>query len=306
MRLIRPLLLTLSIAGLAAHAMAEETPKTSEETQAQAAEGAADAGEAAPAATASTVVASVNGEAITLGDMIAIRAELPAQYQAIPDRVLYEGLLSQMTDQILLRQAAERSGLADKPLIQRGLRIQRTSYLAELYTRDRLNELMSEETVESAYEKRYLDAEEPAMIRASHILVETEEEAKEIAEAARADGADFAELAKEKSTGPSGPRGGDLGWFPKGQMVPEFETAVFALSPGEVSDPVQTQFGWHVIKLVSNAPPLEEVREQLIGEMTSEITRAVIAALRDNAEIETPEGMPGLDQLRDDQLILEE
>ena len=307
MRLIPPFVLTLSLAGFAAGAALadDDAAKPAAGTDAPAAE-ASEAAEAGPPADASTVVATVNGEEIKLGDMISIRSELPAQYQSIPDAVLYSGLLSQMTDQILLRQAAERSGFADRPLIKRGLEIQRTSYLAELYTRERLNEILTDEALEAEYKKRYLDPEEPAMVRAAHILVETEEEAKAVAEAARADGADFAALAKEKSTGPSGPRGGDLGWFAKGQMVPEFETAVFALKPGEVSEPVQTQFGWHVIKLVSVAPPMEEVREQLIGEMTREITGAVVAALREDAEIDTPEDMPGLDQLRNDALITDE
>ena len=274
----------------------------------QTTEGAAeDAAETeAPAATADTVLATVNGEEILLGDIIALRSELPAQYQSIPDVTLYAGLLEQMTNQILLRQAAERTGFADRKSVQRGLKFQRTSYLAELYARDRLNEQITEDTLEAAYQDRYANVEEPTQIRASHILVETEETAQEIVALARADGADFAALAREHSTGPSGPQGGDLGWFGKGQMVPAFQDAAFAMKAGEVSDPVQTQFGWHVIKVVSTTPPLEDVQQELIGELTNEVTEAVIAALRDAADIQVSEDQPGLGQLRNDALIADE
>lgn len=219
---------------------------------APAAEPAADA---APASDPSMTIATVNGEEVTLGELIALRAELPAQYQAIPDGALYDGLLEQITNQILLRQAAERTGLADSPAVKRGLAFQRTSFLAELYVRQRLNELITPETVAAEYKTRYVDAPPVKQYKARHILVEDEDEAKEIAEAAREDGADFAALAKERSEGPSAPQGGDLGWFEEGQMVPEFQAATFALAPGEVSDPVKTQFGWHVILL-------EEVRDR--------------------------------------------
>lgn len=260
----------------------------------------------AEAANAETVVASVNGEDILLGDLIAIRAELPSQYQSIPDAVLYSGLLTQIIDQTLLRQAAERAGIDERASIRRGLEFQRTSFLAEFYTRERLNEQISEESLALEYKKRYVDAEERTQINASHILVETEEKAQEIAGLARAEGADFAALAKEHSTGPSAPRGGDLGFFGPGQMVPAFDAAVFALEVGEISEPIETQFGWHVIRLNADHPPLEQVREALIGEMTNEITQSIVAALRDAGDIAVPEDQPGLDQLRNDELIADE
>lgn len=260
------------------------------------------AADAAPV-TADTVLATVNSEEITLGDLIALRAQLPAQYQSIPDAVLYSGLLAQIIDQTMMRQAAEKEGLDQLKSIQRGLKFQRMSYLAEFYAREKLNEQINEETLAAEYKKRYIDSEERTLINASHILVETEEEALALVEQARAEGADFANLAKENSTGPSGPQGGDLGWFGKGQMVPPFDLAVFELEPGEISDPVQTEFGWHVIRLNQDYPPLEQVREELIGEMTEELTQAVIAGLREEGEIVVMEDQPGLNQLRNDELI---
>lgn len=301
------LLLAATTWGAAATAQTTTT-----ETQAPAPEAATEtAPAAAPSNTdADTVIATVNGEEVTLGDMIALRMELPAQYQSIPDTVLYTGILDQITSQILLRQAAERSGFADLPSVKRGLDFQRTSYLAELYARDRLNDAITEETIAKEYENRYLKAEAGTEYNARHILLEDEAKATEISGLAKAEGADFAELAKTHSTGPSSANGGDLGWFREGQMVPQFQDAVFAMEEGAVSDPVQTQFGWHVIKLEATraiAPPaLADVQEELIGTMSNEITSAVVDALREEAQIDASEDQLGLDQLRNDALLADE
>ena len=261
------------------------------------------------AADPSLVIATVNGEEITLRDIVALRMELPPQYQSIPDTVLFDGLVEQLTRQILLRQAAERTKLAERPEVIRGLEFQRTSFLAELYIRERLNERITPETVEAEYVARYVNADRVKQYKARHILVSEEAEAVEIAALAKAEGAAFAELAKTRSQGPSAPVGGDLGWFEEGMMVPEFQAAALALQPGQVSDPVQTQFGWHVILLeeVRDRPvaPLQEVREELIGEMSREITDAVVAALRDSGEVVRSEGQPGLGELRNDAIVEE-
>lgn len=295
---------------MSTQALAQTTttePAADPATESEAAEG--EAAEAAPADDPAMVVSSVNGEEITLADLISLRAELPAQYQSIPDTVLYQGLLEQITNQILLRQAAERGGLTDRASVKRGLEFQRTSFLAELYIRERLNEQITEETLAMEYDKRYIQAEKEVQYKASHILLEDEETAKKLSEEAKA-GADFAELAKANSTGPSAPSGGDLGWFGPGQMVPTFQDAAFALEPGEISDPVETQFGWHVIKVFETreapTPAFEQVQQELIGTMTQEISEAIVAALRDSADVTTPEGQPGLTSLRKDELVEDE
>ena len=119
--------------------------------------------------------------------------------------------------------------------------------------------------------------------------METEEEAREIMETVKG-GADFAETAKEKSTGPSGPGGGSLGWFGKGAMVPAFEVAVVELEPGEVSEPVQTQFGWHVIKLnetrTAEAPALEDVRTDIENQLRQQTLQAEIERLAEAADVD--------------------
>lgn len=300
----------MRLASLAVLALAAAAPAVAQTQPPAAPEAAAEAPAAAPApADPALVVATVNGETITLGDLIALRADLPAQYQSIPETVLYDGLIEQLSNQILLRQAAERTGLAERKVAQRALAFQRTSLLAEFYVRERLNERITPETVEAEYQARYVNAAPVKQWKTRHILVPDEAEAKEIAGLARAEGADFAELAKARSKDPAAAIGGDLGWFEEGMMVPEFQQAALALEPGEVSDPVQTRFGWHVIKLEEirdrPAPPLTEVREELIGAMSREITEAVVAALREAGEVKVTEGQPGIESLRDDSLIAE-
>lgn len=287
-------LIALGFAAIAATAQAQTTETTEADPDAN--------------VTGQTVVATVNGEVITIGDVVALRSELPPQYQSIPDRQLYEGLINQMVNQILLSQAAVRAGFEDRASVKRGLEMQRMSYLAELYARERIDAAITADAVETEYARRYAQQEPKLEYNASHILVPEEEVAKEIAAMARGD-ADFAELAKEKSTGPSGPNGGNLGWFGEGQMVPEFEAGVKALEAGGVSDPIQTQFGWHVIKLNETrekAPPaLSEVFQELAGDMARQITDAMVEALREESAIEFIAGDPGLTKLRDDSLMSE-
>ena len=235
---------------------------------------------------ADTVVATVNGTDITLGQMISVRETLPQQYQQLQPSVLFSGILDQLVQQTLLAQTVEgdiskRSALT--------LQVQRTAVLANEAIANEIAKRVDETAIQAMYDVKYGNFQGSPEFNASHILVETEEEAQAIATEIRA-GADFAETAKEKSTGPSGPRGGALGWFGPGQMVPEFEQAVTELSVGEVSNPVQTQFGWHVIILNESrtqpAPTLEEVRGELEIDVENEIASAYIAELSSEADVD--------------------
>ena len=135
--------------------------------------------------------------------------------------------------------------------------------------------------------------------------METEDEAKELVQGLK-DGADFAELAKEKSTGPSGPNGGDLGWFTTGMMVAPFEEAVVAMEDGDISDPVQTQFGWHVINLIqtrmSEAPSLDSLKDELSAEIQDEAIRTKLESLEADATVERTEGIDAA-AMRMDELL---
>lgn len=235
--------------------------------------------------TAETVVATVNGTDITLGHMIATREALPEQYQNLEDGVLFEGILDQLIQQTVLSQSLK--GAAPKR-IDLAIDNERRTLRAGIVLDDLISSAVSDEALQAAYEERFANAEPTTEYNASHILVETEAEAQEIRKLLD-DGGDFAALAKEKSTGPSGPNGGNLGWFGPGMMVKPFEDAVVALEPGQVSDPIETQFGWHVILLsetrLKDAPALEEVRSELEADIQRNAVEDTITTLTDEAAI---------------------
>ncbi|QUJ76222.1 peptidylprolyl isomerase [Sulfitobacter albidus] len=216
-----------------------------------------------PSQDLSTVVATVNGTEITLGNMIVAWASLPPQYQDLPEDVLFQGILDQLVQQTALSQGFE----GDLPArVELQLENERRSLIAGEAIEGIMEGALDEADVQAAYDAEYGEVAAEQEFNASHILVETEEEAIAVKEEIEG-GAEFAAVAREKSTGPSGPNGGQLGWFGTGAMVPAFEEAVKALEVGAVSDPVQTQFGWHVITLnetrIKEAPALEQVREEL-------------------------------------------
>lgn len=237
------------------------------------------------ALTADSVVATVNGSEITLGHVLQTRQSLPQQYQQLPVEVLLPGLIDQLVQQTVLSQAA---GEAPKSVTLAMENHERT-LLAGLALDAVIAEAVTDAALQAAYDASYGAAEPAQEYNASHILVEDEDTAKDLTKQAR-EGADFAELAKANSTGPSGPNGGDLGWFGAGMMVPPFEEATFALEPGAISDPVQTQFGWHVIKLnevrEQPAPTLDEVRGELTAQLQQQAIEARIAELTAGATID--------------------
>ncbi|HCP82273.1 MAG TPA: peptidylprolyl isomerase [Octadecabacter sp.] len=238
--------------------------------------------------SAETVVASVNGSEITLGQLIMLRSQLPAQYQQLPDDVVFNGLVEQLVNQQLLADTLEvepkRVGIA--------LTVETRSLRAGEVVNTLTSAPVSDEEIQAAYDTRFEGVEPDTEFNASHILVETEEEANEIKTMVD-DGADFAETAQERSTGPSGPSGGELGWFGVGMMVPEFEAAVMTLEAGEVSAPVQTQFGWHVVQLnetrQTELPALDDLRSELVSEIQQQTLNTMITGLTEAAEITLPE-----------------
>lgn len=241
--------------------------------------------EEATTASADTVVAVVNGEEITLGHVIAARFALPDDYQALPNEVLLPGLVEQLIQQTVLGQAIEEMSARAK--------IQLDNERRAIVATEKLDEVIlgavNDAKVQAAYEAAYANAEPTQEWNASHILVETEEEAQALVEELE-NGADFPALAREHSTGPSGPSGGELGWFSPGMMVEPFETAVTGMEVGNVAGPVQTQFGWHVIKLnearMKGAPALEEVRGDLEAQLENDAVEQALSALLDAATIE--------------------
>ena len=240
--------------------------------------------------TADTVVATVNGTEIKLGHMIVARATLPEQYQQLPDEVLFTGIL----DQLIQQTALEQSLTTEPPKrVTLSLENERRSLLAAEAIEGVLADALTDEAIQGMYDAQFANADGGDEYNASHILVETEEEAAAV-KAALDGGADFADTAREKSTGPSGPGGGELGWFGPGMMVPEFEAAVVALEPGTISEPVQTQFGWHIVKLNETrkkpAPTLDEARDQIVEQIQQQAVNERVAELTAAAEVDREAG----------------
>lgn len=235
--------------------------------------------------TADSVVATVNGTEITLGHMLMVRASLPEQYQQLPDDVLWDGIMDQIVQQTVLSQ--QDSG-EETRRIQLALENERRALMAAQVIEGIVDSAVTDAAVQEIYDQTYLQADQAEEYNASHILVETEEEAAAIVEELNG-GADFAEVARAKSTGPSGPNGGELGWFAAGMMVPEFQAAVEELEVGAISGPVQTQFGWHVIilneKRAQEAPTLDAVRAEIEGQLSQQAVSQKIDELTNAADI---------------------
>ncbi|MBN2907355.1 MAG: peptidylprolyl isomerase [Rhodobacteraceae bacterium] len=240
---------------------------------------------AAEEISANTVVATVGKTEITLGHMIVLRAQLPNEYQQLPDDVLYTAVLDQ-----LIRQSAVVDAIGDDLSLGAKLALEneRRSFLAGEALSRIAEEAVTDESVQAAYDAIYGNAEPTKEYRAAHILVATQQEAAAILDELKA-GADFAELAKEKSTGPSGPNGGDLGWFSAGMMVKPFEDAILGMEPGSLAGPIETQFGWHVIKLdetrLQDAPALGDVRAELIQSIQTEAMEKALNEMTEKAEV---------------------
>lgn len=258
------------------------------------------------APTAETVVATVGDVELTLGHMIVLRSRLPEQYQQLPDDVLFEGILDQIVQQAVVGASVGTLTLENALAIENEER----ALMASQLIGEVAAQSVTDDALQAAYDEAYGSVEPETEFNASHILVETEEAARALIEELDG-GADFATLAQEHSTGPSGPNGGSLGWFGKGMMVPPFEAAVVELEPGSFSqDPVQTQFGWHVLILnetrLKDAPALDTVRDELAAQVQRQAVDARVAELTEAADV-TRADISGIDPaiLRDLSLVAE-
>ncbi|MGB8813194.1 MAG: peptidylprolyl isomerase [Paracoccaceae bacterium] len=249
-------------------------------------------GLAAPAAaeelTADTVVATVNGANITLGNMLVLRETLPEQYQSLPDDALFKGILEQLIQQATLEQSM--NGKASKRDVLT-MENDRRGYLSGAALQAVVTAAVTDAALQAAYDARYKDAAPTTEYHAAHILVDSEEKAKELKTQIDG-GADFAELAKANSSDGAAANGGDLGWFSTGMMVKPFEEAVLAMKVGDVSGPIKTDFGFHLIKLSetrdASAPSLDDVRDELAAEIEKTAIEAHVKSLTDAATITRP------------------
>ena len=240
------------------------------------------------------VVARVDGTEITLGHMMVLRGNLPAQYQSLPMDVLFNGLLEQLIQQTALEKTMQ--GKLSKLDIMSLENFSR-SYVANLALQGVVGNVATPQALQLAYDTRVASMAEKTEYRAAHILVASIDEAEALKAELDA-GADFAELASRSSTDTgSGTEGGELGWFGIGTMVAPFEAAVVSMNVGAVSSPVQTDFGWHLIKLqetrIQTAPSLEEMTPELTAELEQKAVDAYLLTLLNGVNVE--KDVEGLD-----------
>ena len=235
-------------------------------------------------------VATVNGEEIFLDEVMRLIDNLPPEIRQQPLTNYFDRLVDDIVDSRLAAGMAEKGGLAKNPEIARQINIAAQRVLAETWINTELAKAVTNEHIKAAYETFIADETAREEIHARHILVKDKKEAEDII-AQLKKGADFALLAQEKSTGPSGPDGGDLGYFQRGAMVPGFEIAAFNLKKGTFSkQPVQTQFGWHIImvedKRIAEAPSLDALTPHLRQNLITQNLGRILDNLRKNAKIE--------------------
>ena len=243
------------------------------------------------------VVGKVNGIDIRLSEVDAAIAELPAQYRDLPRDTLFTSVLQQIVDRHLISAAAAKGGFDKDPEVQKRIAEARDRVLQQAFLNKAVDADVTDAKVKATYDDMLKKMPPQEEVRARHILVKTEDEAKAIAKEI-AGGADFAKLADEKSADGGAKNGGDLGYFTREQMVSEFSDAAFKLKKGEVSAPVKSAFGWHVIKLEDRRtvqpPPLDQVREDIRNQLAQGAIARTIDDLRKDAKIETfnPDGTP--------------
>ncbi|WP_420334394.1 peptidylprolyl isomerase [Roseibium sp.] len=242
------------------------------------------------AAEPGDVVAKVGDADITEADIAFAAQDLGQQLQQFPPDQWRALLLDVVVDMELIAQAAREDGLDQDPDFKKQLEFLELQALRNAYISQKIDGAITDDVLNSAYEEEFNDYEGPEEVNARHILVNEKAEAEDLIKELDG-GADFVELAKEKSTGPSGPNGGDLGYFGKGQMVKPFEDAVFELEPGAYTkEPVQTQFGWHVIKLEDKRRQEKPAFESVAGELRQRLIReryeAKMAELKDAIAVE--------------------
>jgi peptidyl-prolyl cis-trans isomerase C len=243
----------------------------------------------ARAAEEDAVVARVNGVDIRQSDLAFAEEEIGGNMPTIPPEQKRDYLVNYLVDVIVLSQAAEKQKLADRADVKRRLAFDHNRLLMEALLQDAGKASLSDDAERKVYEEAVKQVKNEEEVHARHILVPTEDEAKAILAQLKG-GADFATLAKEKSKDPGAAEGGDLGYFTKEQMVPEFAEVAFKLGKGQLSDPVKTQFGWHVIKVedkrIRPTPTFEQVKPQIENYVAHRAQAELVENLRKSATVE--------------------
>jgi peptidyl-prolyl cis-trans isomerase C len=236
------------------------------------------------------VVAKVNDKTITEGDMRLAEAEIGNELGSLPPDQRRRVLLEYLIENQLFAEAAEGEKLASGAQFDERMQYWRRRALRDSYFERSVKSSVDDREARKLYDQQVSGIKPEEELRARHILVDSEDKAREVYEKI-AHGEDFTKMAKEHSKDPGSKEdGGDLGYFAQGQMVPEFETAAFKLKKGDISMPVQTKFGWHLIKIedrrARGAPPFEQVKERILASLVHRKAQEVAAGLREKAKLE--------------------
>jgi peptidyl-prolyl cis-trans isomerase C len=265
---------------------------------AQSAAAPAKAPAASPAKNADPVVAIVGDYKIHMSDLQTDLQSAPAQAQQLPPDQLYQMLLSQEVDRKAVLAAALKDGLEKDPAVAKQMQDAANIKLENAYVQKKVLAEVNDAAVQAAYDKQYANKPGPEQVQARQILVQTEQQAKDIITQLN-QGADFATLAQKDSIDPGAKNGGELGWFSQDEMVPAFAAAAFALKPGEYTKtPVQTQFGWHVIlvegKRTAPTPKLADVQSQIKQQLGDAAVQSTLDDVRGQVKIQlfNPDGTP--------------
>jgi len=247
------------------------------------------AGHPLRAEEANPVLAKVNGTEIRQSDLALAEEELGPSLAQMDPATKQENVLAFLIDMRIVAKAAEDKKVENTEEFKRRLAFTRNRLLLDSLLANEGKAATTDAALKKVYEEAAKQITDEQEVHARHILVETEDEAKAVEDELKK-GADFAELAKKKSKDPGASDGGDLGFFTKDQMVPEFSTVAFALEPGKVSDPVKSQFGWHVIKVEEKrnrkAPDFEQVKGQIETYVTRKAQADYVTKLREAAKVE--------------------
>ncbi|MFO0994656.1 MAG: peptidylprolyl isomerase [Hyphomicrobiales bacterium] len=235
------------------------------------------------------VVAVVNGHEIRVSEVEMAAEDILGQLPDVPPQLRYPYIVEYLVERHLLAQAAVKEGVGDSEEYKRRLALYQAKALRDAYYAEKIKPTVTEEEIKAAYDTESAKVAQTERVRARHILVATEAEAKQVIEKLNA-GEKFADVAKKYSLDGSKEFGGDLGYFTAAEMVPEFSKAAFALKVGEISGPVKTDFGWHVILLedrkMGGAQPYDQVKIAIGNVLLRKKTQEKIIALRKAAKIE--------------------
>jgi peptidyl-prolyl cis-trans isomerase C len=241
------------------------------------------------AAEPNTPVAKVNGQDITQGELKFAEAEIGSELAGVPTESRRRVLVEYLIEAHLMAQLAEKAQLAATPDFETRLKYYRMRALRDEFFENKVRDSVGEAAAKQLYDDRVKSIPAQQEVRARHILVKTKDEAEKIAKEVTG-GADFAEAAKKYSQDSGGESGGDLGYFTKGQMVKPFEEAAFSMEKGKVSSPVQSEFGWHIIKVEDKRdrqpPTFEEVKDQITASLIQAKLQSTVQEMREQAKIE--------------------